>query len=938
MDAERSGAEPRWSARWARSSGRALLVLVLLVAGTLAGLPGRAAAATLPPGFVVLDLPSGQDEALTDFAFAPDGSWFTTGKNGRVAWVSADGRPRTLAELPVVTVQDLGLTGLAVPADYATSRRIFTARTLLVDDRWTMRLSSWAVTGAPEPTGLADERVIWDLETWADVHTMTALVPDPDGSLWVSIGDAADFRYVDERALVALDVDDGRGKVLHVLPDGRGVASNPYYDPADPYSWRSRVYASGFRSPFRMSLDPTSGAPVLGDVGWYTWEEVDLVRPGASYGWPCWEGESPTPGYADLAACQGVTQSSPLYTYEHGPAGTSISGGIVYTGESYPEAYRGAYFFGDYASGRVYTLRYDAQGDLVRAPETDGFGVDNGLPVAFQAGPNGDVVYADIGGSVLKRLVYVPGNRAPTASATLSTDPATGTVTFDGTASSDLDGEELTHDWEFGDGTRATGARVVHTYPPGEGTYTARLTVTDPLGATGTRTMQVVPSNGAPVVSLTAPPADRLFAVGETVSATATATDREDGALPVTWSVVLVHCSGGYCHDHPGESSTGGSFSRPFDDHGDQTQVQIVASAQDSSGVRVQQTFVAEPRLRTLTVEASTPSAITVNGVARASVPITAGATVSVIAPTVATDGVATFERWSDGAARARTLTMPDQDLVLGADYLTPIGRRYATDPRVRAVLGSPLSPEAGDAELRHQVYSGGRMYWSPRAGAHEVHGAVLGTYLAEGGALRHGEPLTDELTAPDGIGRYNHFAGGTSVYWSPATGAHQVGGAIRGVWSGMGWERSIHGYPRGSERSTPNGRGRYNDFQDGGVYWLPGVGARSVHGAIYLTWARFGWEAGRLGFPITDENGTPDGVGRYNHFEGGSVYWTPGTGAQQVEGAIRARWAALGWETSYLGYPTSDEYPVPGGRRSDFQGGSITWDAATGRVTESRG
>ncbi|GAA4746055.1 hypothetical protein GCM10023328_30270 [Modestobacter marinus] len=152
-----------------------------------------------------------------------------------------------------------------------------------------------------------------------------------------------------------------------------------------------------------------------------------------------------------------------------------------------------------------------------------------------------------------------------------------------------------------------------------------------------------------------------------------------------------------------------------------------------------------------------------------------------------------------------------------------------------------------------------------------------------------------------------------------------------------MGRERSVHGYPRSSEQSTPNGRGRYNDFQEGGIYWLPGVGARSVYGGIYDAWARFGWEGGRLGFPLTDETSTPDGVGRFNHFEGGSIYWTPGTGAQQVEGSIRARWAALGWERSYLGYPTSDEYTIPGGRRSDFQGGSITWDAATGRLTELR-
>ncbi|WP_138758606.1 PQQ-dependent sugar dehydrogenase [Modestobacter altitudinis] len=918
--------------------GRVLLALVLLVAATLVGLPGRASAApSLPAGFAVRDLPTGQSELLTDFAFAPDGSWFTVGKNGRVAWVSADGRPRTLATLPVVTVQDLGLSGVAVATDYATSRQVYTARTVDLGGRWLMRLSAWTVTGAPEPTGLGAERVVWDLPVDSDSHAMTSLVPAPDGTLWVSIGDAADFRFVDARALRALDVNDGRGKLLHVLPDGRGVATNPYYDPAAPASWRSRVYASGFRSPFRMSLDPASGAPVVGDVGWNLWEEVDLVRPGASYGWPCWEGAVRTPGYADLPGCAGVSNIAPLVTYPHGPAGTSVTGGIVYTGASYPEAYRGAYFFGDYSSQRIYTMRYDAQGNVVRAPEAAGFGAGNGLPVKFAAASNGDVVYADIGGAVLKRLVYVPGNRPPSAQITLTSTAASRTVVFDGSASDDLDGEALSYRWDLGDGTSGTGAQVSHTYAaPGTAPVQVTLTVTDPQGATDTATATVVPANGAPVLTLDAPPAGRLFAVGDTVTAGATAVDAEDGALQVAWNVVLVHCSGGYCHEHPGETVDGPAFSRPFTDHGDDTRLEITASAQDSAGVRVQQTFEAAPLLRTLTVAASTPSAVTVNGVARASSPVTVGATVSVIAPTVATDGVATFDRWSDDTQRARVLTMPDQDLTLRAEYLTPIDRRYETDAGVRALLGGATGPEGGDEALRYQDFVGGRLYWTPAAGVHEVHGAILAGYLGQGGHVRLGAPLTDERTTPDGVGRYNEFAAlGASVYWTPATGAHAVYGDIRTRWGALGWERGVHGYPRSSEQATPNGRGRYNDFQNGGIYWLPGVGAHSVVGAIYDAWARAGWEGGRLGFPTSDETVTPGGAGRFNHFERGSVYWTPTTGAHVVEGDILLRWATLGWERSYLGFPTSDEYGVPGGRRTDFQGGSITWDAATGRVTD---
>jgi len=918
---------------------RSVVVAVLVAAGLVVAQGTGQAAPSLPPGFAVRDMPSGQSELLTDFAFAPDGSYFTTGKNGRVAWVSADGATtRTLATLPVVTVQDLGLNGIAVAHDYAQSRVIYLARTLMVNNQWTMRLSAAAVQGAT-PTSLAPERVIWDLPIQSDVHTITGIVAAPDGTLWVTMGDAADFRIVDPLALRALDVNTGYGKLLHVTPDGRGVAGNPYYDAAAPSSWRSRVYASGFRSPFRVSLDPATGAPLVGDVGWNTWEEINLVRPGASYGWPCFEGNGQTPGYRDLAGCAGKTNSPPLYAYPHGPMGTSVTGGIVYTGSSYPEEYRGAYFFGDYASQRVYTLRYDAQGRLLRQPEAGGFGVQNGLPVKFGAAENGDVVYADIGGSRLKRLVHAAGNRPPTAEAVLTNDPASArSFTFDASRSVDLDGHEMTYAWDFGDGSRGTGVRVTHTYA-GTSTQpvTAWLTVTDSQGATGTTTLTVVPGNRVPTLTLIAPSSSERFVVGERVQLSATAVD-EDGVLPVTWSVVLVHCSGGYCHDHPGQFFTGDRYDVPFEDHGDDTRLQITASATDRFGVRAEQIFIALPQLRTLTIASTPPSPVTVNGVPRATVEVTAGARVSVSAPVVAGDGVARFARWDDGQQRERQLVMPDADLTLRAEYVTPIDLRYSSDAAVRGVLGAPVAPERGDSFVRARDYAAGRMYWAPEHGAHEVHGSILRAFDATGAEGVWGAPRTDELRTPDGRGRLNAFTRDEAhFYWTSQTGAHVVHGEIFRLWRTLGFERSAHGYPRTDELPTPGLRGRYNSFENGGIYWLPTAGAHSVHGAIYATWGRFRWEQGHLGFPTTDERMAPDRVGRYNHFEGGSVYWTPRTGAHEVHGLIRDRWAALGWERSYLGYPTSDEYSVPGGRRTNFERGYVTFTAATGRVVDRR-
>ncbi len=142
------------------------------------------------------------------------------------------------------------------------------------------------------------------------------------------------------------------------------------------------------------------------------------------------------------------------------------------------------------------------------------------------------------------------------------------------------------------------------------------------------------------------------------------------------------------------------------------------------------------------------------------------------------------------------------------------------------------------------------------------------------------GRPLQPERATPDGRGRYRHFEHG-SIYATLETGAHEVHGAIRQKWKGLGWEGSFLGYPITDETSCPDGRGRFNHFQGGSIYWTPETGAHEVHGAIRRKWRELGWERSFLGYPTTDETPTPDGRGRFNHFQGGSIYWTPETGAE---------------------------------------------------------
>lgn len=89
------------------------------------------------------------------------------------------------------------------------------------------------------------------------------------------------------------------------------------------------------------------------------------------------------------------------------------------------------------------------------------------------------------------------------------------------------------------------------------------------------------------------------------------------------------------------------------------------------------------------------------------------------------------------------------------------------------------------------------------------------------------------------------------------------------------------------------------------------------------------------LGKPITGVETCPDGRGRYTHYERGSIYWSPRTPASIIYGAIRERWSHLGWETSDLGYPTSDEVDWGEGRMNTFEYGHIFWHPEKGAWEE---
>lgn len=254
--------------------------------------------------------------------------------------------------------------------------------------------------------------------------------------------------------------------------------------------------------------------------------------------------------------------------------------------------------------------------------------------------------------------------------------------------------------------------------------------------------------------------------------------------------------------------------------------------------------------------------------------------------------------------------------------------------------LGTPLASEvAAPRGGLAQDFHGGTIYWSPATGAHAVQGGILAKYKGLGGpAGVLGYPITDQINSPDKVGRYTNFAapGGASIYWSPATAAHDLYGPIRTKWVSLGAEHGPLGYPKLDEAIAPDGVGRQSSFAGAGgpyLYWSPSTGAHEVVGVILAKYRAAGGPKSLLRYPTSDQAHTTRNVGLENHFTLGSIYWSPPTGAHIVPLLYQNAWAALGWEHGWLGYPTSDEYAISGGRRINFQHGYLTYNAWAGRV-----
>ncbi len=734
-----------------RSVTRVLFVIALL-AGVLVPVRGAlAAGVVLPAGFQDQVVLAGL-VAPTKMVLAPDGRVFVAEKRGTIKVYDnfADPTPDLFADLST-QVQDLadrGLIGLAVPPDFPTDPWVYVlyaydAPPGQTAPYWhdvcpnpnngnclvTGRLSRLQASGN-HMTGSEQVLVTGWCQQYPS-HSMDDLQFGPDGALYASAGDGAAFTFVDwgatgtppnpcgdpagqGGALRSQNIRSSanptalNGALLRLDPaTGNALPDNPLAASGDPNA--RRIVTHGLRNPFRYTFRPGTHEVWIGDVGWNDWEEIDRVvdptGPVPNFGWPCYEGPGPQPGYqsANLDLCTslyaGAGQSQPYYTYNHAQkvvagescptGGSSITGTAFYpaSGGEYPAGYRGALFFADYARHCIWAMLPGSDG-LPDRNNIQTFLVGtatNSSPVDLTVGPGGDLYYVDIAGGAVHRIRYFPNNQPPTAS--LVASPTSGSaplaVSFDATGSTDPDPADrgaLTYAWDFtDDGTvDATTATASHTYPVG--TFTARLTVTDTLGVSDTRTVTIQAGNDAPAAVIDTPSASLTWAVGDVIGFSGHATDRQDGSLPAsafTWQVVMHHCiTPDNCHVHPLNTFTGVTSGTVVGiDHGYPSYLEIQLTVTDSGGLTGTTSVAVHPKPVDLTFTTNPGGLSLTAGSDTRTTPFTVtviqGSTNSVSAPTPQLSGGTTygFCFWSDGGPPAHTLVAPATATTLTATY-----------------------------------------------------------------------------------------------------------------------------------------------------------------------------------------------------------------------------------------------------------------------------
>jgi uncharacterized protein with LGFP repeats len=186
------------------------------------------------------------------------------------------------------------------------------------------------------------------------------------------------------------------------------------------------------------------------------------------------------------------------------------------------------------------------------------------------------------------------------------------------------------------------------------------------------------------------------------------------------------------------------------------------------------------------------------------------------------------------------------------------------------------------------------------------------------------GIPYDESKKTIKNDGYYQRFQHG-SIYWKSNIGAFEVHGGVESTYNKMGYEASYLGFPTSDTINLGDGCS-YNNFEGGVIYYNPLFSGCASHGSILAKWRELGAEKSIIGYPVGDIEDLEDGKGQFQRFQFGDIYWHPNTGAFEIIGRIRTKWYELGGAGGKFGYPVSDIAKNESGSYQNFQHGTIVW------------
>jgi Ca2+-binding RTX toxin-like protein len=295
-----------------------------------------------------------------------------------------------------------GVLGLAFHPEYETNGRFFV---FLTNPSGNIEVREYARSAA-DPAA-ANPELVQTIITiphpgFAN-HNGGSLAFGPDGHLYISTGDGGGANDPNGNAQ---NLNVLLGKILRLDVNGDDFptdSSRNYAIPDDnPFvgaAGADEIWAYGLRNPWRISFDSETGDLYIGDVGQRAREEVNFEAAGGAgglnYGWDYREGTLPGPSDPPDPPIDFV---EPVFDYDRA-VGNSITGGYVYRGPA--PGLEGAYFFADFATGRLMTLRMvDGVAEDAIEHTSQVTGVDLGLVSSFGTDNAGNLYVVMLSGAI----------------------------------------------------------------------------------------------------------------------------------------------------------------------------------------------------------------------------------------------------------------------------------------------------------------------------------------------------------------------------------------------------------------------------------------------------------------------------------------------------------------------------------------------------------